>query len=226
MAAPPNPKALLRAGMDHMRQALSPGERADLSERMGDHLLAALQDGLPPEAFASLPLRISGFLPIRGEIDPLPFLSRLQALGAVLMFPATRIRDRCCHLRFGVLPPAGGASLPDQMDRWAVPGPMGTREPPPDSLSDLLPHILLVPALAFDRRGHRIGWGMGCYDRTLGGMRAPFLAVGIGYDFQLADGDLPDEVHDRPVDLLATPSGILECRPGALAAFHAWLRPG
>jgi 5-formyltetrahydrofolate cyclo-ligase len=87
----------------------------------------------------------------------------------------------------------------------------------------MTPHILLVPLLAFDDQGFRLGWGGGFYDRTLAELRAPGLraarlgstnpvvAVGVGYHGQRVD-HVPHTPEDEPMDWIITDEGILETR--------------
>jgi 5-formyltetrahydrofolate cyclo-ligase len=77
------------------------------------------------------------------------------------------------------------------------------------------PDIALVPLLAVDRRGTRLGQGGGHYDRTLAALRAtrPVLAVGVAWDMQIVD-HLPADPWDAPLDALATPSGWRDFRGG------------
>ena len=79
---------------------------------------------------------------------------------------------------------------------------------PAAGAADLIPVILLVPLLAFDRRGHRLGYGGGFYDRTLADLRAkgPILAIGVGYAFQEVD-EVPSGAYDQRIDMIATETG-------------------
>lgn len=90
--------------------------------------------------------------------------------------------------------------------RWEElrPGRYGVCAPPPEAPDRPLGEgdLLLVPAVAFDRRGGRLGRGKGCYDRALAGAEAA-LAVAVGYEFQLVE-TVPMEAHDRRVDALLT----------------------
>ena len=92
-----------------------------------------------------------------------------------------------------------------------VSGPYGILEPvgPQVPLSSV--DLVVVPALAYDRRGHRLGYGGGFYDRclrALGEARGgEFVAVGLGHGWQLVD-ELPAEAHDIPLQVIVTPTGI------------------
>ena len=66
-----------------------------------------------------------------------------------------------------------------------------------------------MPALAVDRSGIRLGNGGGCYDRALARVAPDVLVVALLHDGELTDEPLPAEAHDRPVDAVATPSGVV-----------------
>ena len=87
------------------------------------------------------------------------------------------------------------------------PAGFGTREPV-ESAPEIEPDLLLVPLLAFDAQGYRLGYGGGFYDRTLAGLRQrkPILAVGFAYAEQEVDA-VPCEGHDQRLDALLTPAG-------------------
>lgn len=94
-------------------------------------------------------------------------------------------------------------------------GAYGIREPLPELVAASREEtcnenvIWLVPGLAFDRAGNRLGRGGGFYDRLLPGVRG--TKVGVAYTWQLVDL-LPTEPHDIPVDVIVTPPGLLDCR--------------
>lgn len=86
-------------------------------------------------------------------------------------------------------------------------GAFRIEEPDGDDVVDLSSiDMVVVPAVAYDRRGNRVGRGKGYYDRLLSRMKA--VTVGVGYDFQLVE-EIDVEPHDRPVDIVITPSGVL-----------------
>ncbi|KUJ76966.1 5-formyltetrahydrofolate cyclo-ligase [Ruegeria marisrubri] len=138
---------------------------------------------------------LSGYMPIRTEIDPLPAMAEASAYGPV-----------------GV-PVIQGAGLPLRFSRWTPDGelkdgPFGAKVPVVDDYFD--PEILIVPLVAFDASGGRLGYGGGFYDRTLEGLRAkrPTLAIGFAFDAQEAE-DLPLEPTDQRLDMVVTESRIL-----------------
>ncbi|MEO1198124.1 MAG: 5-formyltetrahydrofolate cyclo-ligase [Pseudomonadota bacterium] len=146
---------------------------------------------------------VSGFWPIRGEIDLRPLMARLRKMGATIVLP-TMVGD---DLVFRVLDPSG-----ELVDRGF--GTMG----PPDTAEARDPDILLVPLAAFDTRGHRIGYGRGFYDRALARLRLlkPIRAIGIAFSVQEV-AHVPNEAHDAPLDAMLTETGYrrFPMEPGA-----------
>lgn len=142
---------------------------------------------------------VSGFSAIQEEIDPLQLLLRLAAKG-----------HRLC------LPVMQGHGQPLIFRAWAPGDEMasaawGIAEPLP-SRTVYEPDVLLVPLLAFDAKGYRLGYGGGFYDRSLQILRKlkPIVAVGISYDEQKIDA-VPHLDYDQPLDWVLTPSGPLRC---------------
>lgn len=137
-------------------------------------------------------LVVSGYSPIRSEIDPVPLMRMLIAHGAQLALPVIIARDAPLLFR-GWLP-----------DDELVRGPLGILEPSPDA-PELKPDIVLVPLAAFDRAGQRIGYGAGHYDRTFEQLRAAkrVLAVGLGFAVQEIDA-VPAQPHDVALDYVLT----------------------
>lgn len=142
----------------------------------------------------------SGYWPIGTEIDPRPALETLAEHGPVGL-PVVEGRDRPLAFRHW----RPGDPL--------VPGGFGTSVPAADE--PMTPEVLIVPLLAFDGRGHRLGYGGGFYDRTLAALRArgPVLAVGFAFAAQRVEA-LPVEPTDAALDLVVTEAGTL--RPAAL----------
>jgi len=133
---------------------------------------------------------LSGYMPIRTEIDPLPVMVKLSQSG------------------FVTVPVIEAAGQPLTFRQWTpncemVAGPFGAKVPATGAW--LEPEILIVPLIAFDRDGGRLGYGGGFYDRTLQLLRArrPTIAVGFAYAAQEAEG-LPLEVTDQPLDAIVT----------------------
>jgi 5-formyltetrahydrofolate cyclo-ligase len=138
---------------------------------------------------------VAGFLPIGDEIDLRPLLQALHDRGHTLVLPVTPKRG-----------------LPLTFQEW-TPGEelvaerFGTSRP---TGAERLPDFLLVPLLAFDVHGHRLGYGAGYYDRTLAALPERF-ALGCGYAAQQMDA-VPAGPYDVPLDAVATERGVIRCR--------------
>lgn len=92
------------------------------------------------------------------------------------------------------------------------PGAMGIEEPGPDCRKVFCPHApMIVPGLAFDRRGGRIGYGGGYYDRFFS-EEPEHPALGLCFSFQMAEEPLPTEAHDRLMDAVITEQSVWICR--------------
>jgi 5-formyltetrahydrofolate cyclo-ligase len=136
--------------------------------------------------------RIAGYAPIGSEIDPGPLLALLAARGVELALPV--VRDGTLVLEFRAWQPG------DPLE----PGSFNTRHPLLDS-PVVTPDMVLVPLLAFDARGHRLGYGGGFYDATLASLRAErsITAVGCGFAAQRIDA-LPEMATDQLLDWIVT----------------------
>ncbi|MBL8937241.1 MAG: 5-formyltetrahydrofolate cyclo-ligase [Archangium sp.] len=149
------------------------------------------------EAAARFPLErrpavVAGTFPMRSELDPRPLMKRLEALGSTLALPRT---------------PKKGQPL--VFHRWSaetrlVTSRFGVTEPVPETLI-VEPDLLLVPLLAFDATGARLGYGGGFYDVTLETLRRTrsVFAVGFAYAGQELP-TLPTEPHDQRLDAVLT----------------------
>ena len=140
---------------------------------------------------------VAGYVAMRDEIDPRPLLDVLAGRGHPLCLPVVMGPDRALVFR---------AWMPgDALE----PGDFGTSVPAAAAL-ERLPTVVLVPMLAFDRRGYRLGYGGGFYDRTLPFLRArgPLRAVGLAYAEQEVAA-LPVEPHDAPLDAVVTPDAVI-----------------
>ncbi|MGV6847077.1 MAG: 5-formyltetrahydrofolate cyclo-ligase [Marinibacterium sp.] len=138
---------------------------------------------------------LAGYMPIRTEIDPLPAMAEAAA-----------------HRQVGV-PVIVGAGQPLVFSHWTPggalrDGPFGVKVPQEDRF--LRPEVLIVPLVAFDAAGGRLGYGGGYYDRTLERLRktGPVLAIGFAYDAQEVDR-VPREVTDQKLDMIVTETRVL-----------------
>ena len=140
---------------------------------------------------------LAGYMAMRTEIDPTPAMEEAAAHGPV-----------------GV-PVIIAAGQPLKFSRWAPgialkDGPFGAKVPALDDFFE--PEILIVPLVAFDRNGGRLGYGGGFYDRTLEDLRSrrATLAIGFAYGAQEAVS-LPLEPIDQPLDMIVTERGVITC---------------
>ncbi|BAE52028.1 5-formyltetrahydrofolate cyclo-ligase [Paramagnetospirillum magneticum AMB-1] len=139
---------------------------------------------------------VAGYWPLGDEIDPRPLMDALAARGHVLALPTVTQSGGILEFR----PWSPGEAL--------EPGPHGTWHPvarPPVG-----PQVLLVPLLAFDTRGFRLGYGGGYYDRTLGQLRRDGAVCAIGLAFAAQEVDtVPTDPWDIALDLIATEHGVI-----------------
>ena len=182
----PDPsKADLRAQALARRNALSPEARATAALRIAARVAAlALPNG-----------PVAAYWPIRSEADPRPAAALLRARGCGILLPCVNADGLVFRLW------TEGDAL--------VAGGLGLMEPSPSSPA-LTPAILLVPLAAFDRRGHRIGYGKGFYDRALAAL-GPKTTIGIAFAAQEAP-QIPDEPHDHSLDFVITELETIDTR--------------
>ena len=187
----PNLKAELRRAALARRDALPAAARMAAAQTIAER-------GLPVDVAPGAV--VSGFSPLKSEISPLPLLRRLADAGAQL-----------------ALPVVVGRGQPLIMRAWSFGAPLnsgvwGIREPPADA-RQVFPDILIVPLLAFDRTGHRIGYGAGYYDMTIARLRAmkPVVAIGIAFAAQEITA-VPATPRDARLDLVLTEHGVIDCR--------------
>lgn len=161
---------------------------ADAAGRLAGHL-AGIIEALPAGI-------VSAYLPIADEIDPGPALDHAAGLGWTRALPVVTAKGE--PLQFRAWQP--GDALED--------GPLRTRHPAA-AAAEVRPDLLLVPMLAFDGTGQRMGWGGGFYDRTLAALRAEktILAVGVAFAGQQVD-KVPSGPHDAALDAVATDAGV------------------
>jgi len=185
-------------------------EKADLRRDA-----AARRDALPAqarkaaaEAIAARPFPlaiapgtvVSGFMPMKTEINPLPLMKTLAEAGAQLALPKIAGRGRPLVMRAWT---------------WGAPldtGQWGIREPKAE-YPEVDPDVLLVPLLAFDRSGQRIGYGAGYYDMTIARLRSlkKVTAVGIAFAMQEVTA-VPAMERDEPLDFVLTEREVIEIK--------------
>jgi 5-formyltetrahydrofolate cyclo-ligase len=138
---------------------------------------------------------VAGYWPINTEIDPRPAMSEAVAHGKVC------------------LPVIEAAGKPLTFRKWVPDAPMiegSYKEMVPEKGDRLIPEVVIVPLVAFDAAGGRLGYGGGFYDRTLELLRAarPVLAIGFAYTAQQQNA-LPLEPTDQPLNLIVTEQGVI-----------------
>jgi 5-formyltetrahydrofolate cyclo-ligase len=184
-------KAALRQEATALRDALPADVRKAAAETIAARkfLLA-----LPPATI------ISGFMPLKSEINPLPLLQMFAEAGARLALPTIAGRGKPLIMR------AWEFGAPLDRGQW------GIREPKPEA-PEVEPDILLVPLLAFDRAGYRLGYGAGYYDMTIHRLRAlkPVIAVGIAFAAQEVP-KIPTTPRDERLDLVLTEREVIDLR--------------
>ncbi len=185
-------KAELRAAAREARSTIHPVEAASAARRLRDRFLAAID--LAPGAI------VAGYAAFGGEIDPLPLLEALHAKGHPLALPA--VEKRAAPLVFRAWKPG------DALERHRF----GMAEPAADS-PRCDPDMLLVPLLAFDGEGNRLGYGGGFYDRTIPTQRKrkPLRAVGVAFASQRV-ARVPAGIHDQRLDWVATDREVLRTK--------------
>jgi 5-formyltetrahydrofolate cyclo-ligase len=176
-------KRAARARALELRAGLDPA----LGTRLGTHVLRVC----PPPAGAI----VAGFWPMGQEIDIRPLLRDLHARGHPVVLPVTGRRGE--PLTFRLWRP--GDTL--VTERFGTSRPTG---------EERRPDFLLMPLLAFDRAGGRLGYGAGYYDRTLAGLPGAF-ALGCAYAAQEV-ARVPTGPRDVHLDAVATEHGVIICK--------------
>ena len=200
-------KAALRAEQRRRRQAVA-AQSGSAGEAVAERLIESFP--LPSAAV------VSGYWPLEDELDPRPCMTRLAAQGHPLALPRVQGRGR---------PLAFHAWHPGDL---LLAGPFGVMEPDPDAPA-VRPRVLLVPLLAFDRQGRRLGYGAGYYDLALRELRAlgPLpLAIGVAFAAQEVD-EVPTGPRDQPLDAVVTERAVHRCSgPAGAGSAAAALETG
>ncbi len=172
--------------------------------QVSDEVREAFQSRIAIEgvkiARQALARNVAAYWPIRGEADAQALIVALNYHEFVAALPAMVAMDRPLVFR-----------------QWKsrdplVEGPFGTIEPS-SRAREVLPDIVFVPLAAFDRRGHRIGYGAGQYDRTMAELRSTkqIIAIGLAFSVQEVE-DIPAEAHDQRLDFILTETEFIDCR--------------
>lgn len=178
-------KAALRSEALARRDELSAEVRSAGSLRIAEDVIA-----IAPLAEAMI---VGAFWPIRSEVDPRPLARLLFARGQRVALPKVT--------------PDGLVFREWREGEALVAGRFGLSEPH-DDLPPVDPAALIVPLAAYDRRGHRIGYGRGYYDQAIERLsrNGPVLTIGVAFSVQAVER-VPAEPHDQPLDHLITEAG-------------------
>jgi 5-formyltetrahydrofolate cyclo-ligase len=190
-AAVHNQKSALRAEILARRDALPTAERKAAAD-----MVAVRSFPIPVPAGAI----VSGFFPMKSEINPLPLMRKLADAGAQLALPVIAGRGKPLTMR------AWHFGAPLETGQW------GIREPTADA-AEVAPDVVIVPIACFDRSGHRIGYGAGYYDMTIHALRVrkPVIAVGIAFAVQEIP-QVPATDRDERLDLVLTEREVIDLR--------------
>jgi len=174
-------KASLRRAALARRDALTPTVRAEASRVIAEQALRVVLkiDAAP----------VGLYWPIRSEVSTEPLIAALSDSGIALALPVVADPE----LRFFAWAPG---------DPLVAAG-FGTRGPP--TSEEVKPRLLVVPLAAFDRAGHRVGYGKGHYDRAIARLtaQAPIATIGLAFACQEVE-EIPAEEHDRRLDVIIT----------------------
>ena len=186
-------KAELRAAALAKREALPPQQRADAAN------VIAARDFPVPVAPGAI---VSAFSPMKSEINPIPLMRKLQDAGAQLALPVIVGRGKPLIMR------AWKFGDPFKAGQW------GIREPVAEA-PEVYPDILIVPLAAFDRHGHRIGFGAGYYDMTIGALRAKKKVTAVGIAFAAQEIErVPATDRDARLDFMLTEREVIDFGKG------------
>ncbi len=135
------------------------------------------------------------YYPHRNEVNTLPLIKKFLKEGKNVLLPKVQ----------------GNNIIPIIFKDFSQlkEGYAGIKEPEGKPVSPEKIDIVIVPGVAFDRKGHRLGYGKGYYDRFLS--KTDALKIGLAYDFQIVE-NLPAEEHDVPLDLIITPTQIIQTK--------------
>jgi 5-formyltetrahydrofolate cyclo-ligase len=175
-------RAALEARKAYVR-TLSDAERFGLEQRLARHLTSLCADAAV----------VGGYAPLGSEISPLAAIEEARAVGRIVAFPAFDDPGKPFKFRAG-----------DPLE----PGPFCIMQPK-RSAPVVEPDLILVPLIAIDHRGTRLGRGKGHYDRALGRMKkSRARLIGLGWALQNLPETIPTDEWDVPLDGFASPEGL------------------
>jgi 5-formyltetrahydrofolate cyclo-ligase len=181
-------RELLRRRAEHWLSRAD--ARAEADRHLCEKLFQHLGRQATPDVIVSL------YIPLRAEVPVTDLTDRLRKAGYTLALP--RVATLGAPLVFNVwdgTPPA---------DRDAKGIPCATGD-------EVTPDFVVVPMVGFDRRGHRLGYGAGMFDRTLAAFGTSVRTVGVAYQMQEVP-HIPDDAHDHPLDWIVTEREVIKCR--------------
>ncbi len=188
MTLHPPTKSALRQSFLERRLQMLPNDRANASQAIFEAFFKNVQ--MTNNAI------VAGYWPIKAEVDVMLILRELLGKG-----------HRCA------LPHVASESAPLLFRHWdektkMVTGKLGIHEPATGSAT-LIPDIMLVPLLAFDTKGHRLGYGAGFYDRTIARLKKQksVRTIGLAYEMQMY-GEIPKGENDVKIDMIITDRNI------------------
>jgi 5-formyltetrahydrofolate cyclo-ligase len=183
---PLSKESLRRAALDARKafvRTLSDGDRARLEQKLAQHLTSL---------FAGVSV-VAGYHPLGSEISPQPAMEEARAVGAIVAFPCFSNPAKPFKFLAG-----------DPLE----PGPFGIMQPARRHPA-VDPDLVLVPLIAIDGNGTRLGRGKGHYDRALIGLRkSKARLIGVGWSLQRLTETIPADEWDVPLDAFASPDGL------------------
>jgi 5-formyltetrahydrofolate cyclo-ligase len=188
-------KAEIRVEALKNRRALAAVERREKSSRIWENIITLSQFRTSQT--------IMTYLHYREEVETSGIAQEILRQGKRLLVPLCKQEETeliACEIR--------------DLSRDVCPGLLGIPEPRPEALRPVPPQeidLVLVPGVAFDYQGHRIGYGKGYYDRFLPKLKPDAGVIGLAFACQVVEKIEPAE-HDYPVSWLVTEKGVIKCR--------------
>lgn len=190
-ASPPD-KNMIRIEYLAKRERVRPEQAREVSQALAEIVPAVVAEGAI----------VAGYRAFRGELDITPAMEALAARGHSLCLPVIETSDKPLYFRRWRM----GEAL--ETGRYGI-------EIPPAGVPVFRPDVMIVPVVAFDRHGHRLGYGAGYYDRTIRQLRdlaqgagRALVVVGVAYS-QQETGPIAPEPHDERLDVLVTEKEVL-----------------
>jgi 5-formyltetrahydrofolate cyclo-ligase len=187
-------KDTLRQAAYDARLQLPEAARAEAAEKLMANFLRHV--ALPPKGAV-----VSGYMPFNAEMNVRPLMTHLVNEGYTCVIP--HVTDSLTALEFRTWRP----DTPVSRNIY------GIEEADPAHSEILQPDLMIVPLIAFDVKGNRMGYGSGQFDRSFAELLKvkKFFAVGVGYDSQRYDS-VPVDEHDYPLDMVVTDTAVYNCR--------------